>query len=148
MSNIYLETYKDIILSIKRGKSKNFVSNAKPVFLITLIDATDRCILTSNCIYFCHEDLSKLYMQLAEKFSIAKVSPYNIPFYHLSSEPFYHLVWRDAPKGDERFHTPSAKYLREHLLYAKFDDELWDLLQNRENREYLRNSIISHFLTE
>ena len=40
------------------------------------------------------------------------------------------------------------KYLRENLLYAKFDDELWEILQDAESREYIRRNIITRFLTK
>ncbi len=41
-----------------------------------------------------------------------------------------------------------GKYLRENLLYAKLDDELWELLQDAESREYLRESIVKRYLTK
>ena len=44
--------------------------------------------------------------------------------------------------------SPSAKYLREHLLYAKLDDDLWELLQDTESREYIKQNIIRRYLTE
>ena len=44
--------------------------------------------------------------------------------------------------------TPSAKYLREHLQYAKLDDELWKLLQDADNREYFRRNIINRYLSK
>ena len=43
-------------------------------------------------------------------------------------------------------HTPSAKYLREHLQYAKLDDELWELLQDAENREYFKQNIMNRYI--
>ena len=61
---------------------------------------------------------------------------------------FYHLIWRQGLEPPVKTVTPSAKYLRENLLYAKLDDELWDLLQDAENREYLKRSIIERYLTE
>lgn len=70
------------------------------------------------------------------------------PLFHLSSSPFYHLIWKQGIEPPSMSHTPSAKYLRENLLYAKLDDELWDLLQEAENREYLKRCIIDRYLTK
>lgn len=64
----------------------------------------------------------------------------------LNTAPFYHLVWKEENRPPIKGHTPSAKYLQEHLLYAKLDDELWELLQNAEYREFIRKSIITRFL--
>lgn len=41
---------------------------------------------------------------------------------------------------------PSGKILREYLAYAKLDDDLWELLQEENNREYLKNCIIEQYL--
>ena len=70
------------------------------------------------------------------------------PYFHLCSAPFYHLIWQEGVKPPSNSATPSAKYLRENLLYAKLDDELWALLQEAESREYLKRSIIHCYLTK
>ena len=44
--------------------------------------------------------------------------------------------------------TPSAKYLRENVQYASFDNALWDLLQDEETRNYFREVIINHFFNQ
>ena len=70
------------------------------------------------------------------------------PFYHLASSPFYHLIWKRDFESPSMSSSPSAKYLRENLLYAKLDDELWELLQDAENRDYIKQNIISRYLTK
>lgn len=70
------------------------------------------------------------------------------PFFHLSSAPFYHLIWKQESESPKKSTTPSAKYLRENLLYAKLDDELWELLQDAESREYIKQNIIRRYLTK
>lgn len=68
--------------------------------------------------------------------------------YHLGSSEYYHLVWKTNSRPPMNTHTPSEKYLRENLMYAKFDDELWGILQDAESREYIRRNIITRFLTK
>ena len=64
----------------------------------------------------------------------------------MSSEPFYDLIWQEPP-NEKLLKHPSGKLLKEHLSFAKLDDELWELLQIPENREYLRNCIINQYLS-
>lgn len=73
-----------------------------------------------------------------------KPTPMWKPFFYLSSEPFYALVWRENPPYNLLKH-PSAKLLKEYLDYAKLDDELWKLLQDESNRAYLRECIIKNY---
>jgi hypothetical protein len=37
-------------------------------------------------------------------------------------------------------------YLKENLLYAKLDDDLWNLLQSSKNREYIKERIKERYL--
>lgn len=69
------------------------------------------------------------------------------PYFHLGSSDFYHLIWKDKSIPAPSSNTPSAKYLRENLLYAKLDEELWELLQNSENRETIRKNIINRYFS-
>ena len=66
------------------------------------------------------------------------------PFFYLSSEPFYSLVWRESPPN-KLLKSLSARLLKEYLDYAKLDDELWELLKDESNRLYLRDSIIKNY---
>ena len=43
-------------------------------------------------------------------------------------------------------HTPSAKLIRENIEYAFLDNALYDLLQERQMREYFQTLIINNFL--
>ena len=90
------------------------------------------------------DSYNRLMLQYGEPNKI----PLVVPYYHLSSTQFYHLVWQKENRPPIKGHTPSAKYLRENLLYAKLDDELWELLQDAESREYLRESIVKRYLTK
>lgn len=77
-----------------------------------------------------------------------EVSFFVRPFFHLSSASFYRLIWKQGVEQSNKASTPSAKYLRENLLYAKLDDELWELLQDAENRDYIKQNIIRRYLTK
>ena len=53
----------------------------------------------------------------------------------MKKEPFYTL------NGLTNKKTPSNKYIIENIKYAQFDDDLWILLQVKENREKIKTII-------
>ena len=68
------------------------------------------------------------------------------PFFHSKSEQYYTIKWKSGVAINKASHTPSAKYLRENVEFAALDDELWNLLQDAEIRNELRESIVNRFL--
>lgn len=141
-----LEIYKHQLTSLKRGRTSFGLSKAKPLFLITLIDFIPVC--KENQIIFGTNLFSEMYDTNRLIYASECRTPYEVPFFHLHSEPFYSLEWFDASITSKISHTPSGKFLRENLRYAKLDDELWELLQDPENREYLKQAIIDQYLKD
>lgn len=144
--NYNLEIYRLMLTSVKRGRAKVGYSKAKPLFLISLIDFVPFC--RGNQIPFDSTAFAGFYKNIKDFFAKDCATPFEVPFYHLHSEPFYKLVWKCPSIAPNIKHTPSAKFLREHLLYAKLDDEPWELLQEPSNREYLKNAIINQYLKD
>lgn len=144
--NLKLTYYKSIILSMGRGQKKGHPSNAKPLFFLALISLLEDGTIISNTIAYDITIMSR-YTEICQKFEPEQtITPLYKPFYHLSSENFYFIKWRynSVPKDASR--TPSAKYLRENVEYATLDDELWQLLQNEEARNEIKEAIISYFI--
>ena len=143
----YLAIYTDMLLSLQLGNYKGIVSLSKPLYVLAIIDSIEA--IESNRIYIdnlvIEQQFKKLYQRFQDGFAYTRAA-YIAPFFHLASSEFYHLIWKDKVKPPSMSSTPSAKYLREHLQYAKLDDELWELLQDDNNREYFRRNIINRYL--
>ena len=137
-----------MILSIRRRNGVNGKSNAKPIFLLSIFENISLMRLKQNVIMWNDEHLIYSYDGLHRYYDENGHVPFIVPYYHLCSSEFYHLCWIKECRPPIKGHTHSAKYLRENLLYAKLDDELWDLLQEAENREYLKRCIIERYLTK
>ena len=142
-TDLKLDMYREMCQSITRGNYRGVFCNAKPLFILSVIDFAS--FYDANQILFFDSTLNKLYSHYCTTLGNNLKTPLILPYYHLDSEPFYHLVWKGEIKPKTRSHTPSAKFLRTHLEYAKFDDELWDILQSKENRAYLKKSIVDYF---
>lgn len=142
--NYVLDMYRQMFDRVKRGYNKGAFCNAKPILLISLIDHV--VFIKENKFRWGNRLLEDIYKTNFSDLDTAKLTPLWKPFYYMSSEPFYSLVWEQEPDAKE-LARPSGKTLRTYLSYSKFDDELWELLQNAENRDYLRKSIIKTYFS-
>lgn len=145
-----LQMYIDQLLSIKNGSKNGKSSLSKPLYLLSIIYCIEQNKLTSNEIHpdddSIRSQFKQLYKQYRKEFDYRGDSTYYKPLFHLSTSPFYHLIWRDGVTPPNNNTSPSAKFLRDHLLYAKLDDKLWELLQDAESRELIKRSIIQKYL--
>lgn len=145
MKNFVLDMYRQMFLSLKRGRSScGSKSNAKPIFLISIIETIpllrDNLFVVSN---FYLLDFYKTNCMIYDN----KITPIILPYYHMHTEPFYEICWKEEIQIPEIKHSPSIKYLSKFIDGVKLDDQLWILLQDKENREYLKDSIITHYFS-
>ena len=152
MKNALLSIYAEMMLSIHTGSINGKAALSKPLYITAIIEAIEWDALTENEIMISNEFIRKRFGQLYEQVNGNRkgyeVSFFVRPFFHLSSASFYHLIWKQGVEQPKKSTTPSVKYLRENLLYAKLDDELWELLQDAESREYIKKNIIKRYLTK
>ena len=138
--------YTNLILSTGRAYNKGVPSNAKPLLFIAIIDGISCGDIMGNKLHF-EETLLSLYTSTCKKLEPwREAAKFYKPFFHMKSEPYYFIKWKDGVKYMNASHTPSAKFLRENVEYACLDDELWELLQDPETRNELREAIIQHFI--
>ena len=145
MNTFVLDMYRQMFASLRRGNIKGVYSNTKPIFLISIIDYITH-LKNPNHFIWGDKNFEDIYISNFKIYDSSVPTPLWKPFYYMSSEPFYDLIWQEPP-NDKLLRRPSGKLLKGHLSFAKLDDELWDLLQAQENREYLRNCIINQYLS-
>lgn len=136
--NLVLDYYKTLLLSVHTHTVHGKKKVAKPLFLISLLEMINHGLILSNKIKYT-TDLEQYYNSLFEKYSIP-LSPLKYPFYHLTSDGFYHI------KGNLPSKSPTPKQLKDHIAYAYFDEELWNLLQDKAVRAELTEALIDHFI--
>lgn len=141
MNTFQREIYSDMILSIKCGSYKGIKIKAKPILLLSIIKLIENGLVVNNRFFFDKESDS-CYNDIFKSFDL-KVTPFFKPFYYLQFDGFWHLLWKKDKGPIDR---PSDKYIRESILYAYLDNALWDLLQEKETREYFRTIIENHYL--
>ena len=68
------------------------------------------------------------------------------PFFHLKNDEFFYLKFKTHDIVLKK--TVSSKFIRDNIEYGLFDNALWDLLQDTENRNYYKELIIEKFLKQ
>ena len=135
-----------MLLSIKRGSHNGCKSIAKPIFLISLIDVLP--FMQKNLFEVNNPKLIEVYKVNMMQYGQNSKTPMSLPYFHLHSETFYNIIWKDPERTIKLAHSPSSKVLSEYTSGANLDEELWELLQDEGNRVYLRKCIIETFLTK
>ena len=140
--------YTERIMSLRQAKIRGEVIVAKPVLMLALIDGLDSGVFTNNR-FVLNEWLEEHYMKLMFQYTCQsqfnKPTEINNPFWHLSTDGFWHLRLKTKEVMNT---TPSKAWLKENVDCAFFDDGLWVLLQNKEWRSRLRDFIVEHKLVE
>lgn len=122
---------------------------AKPILLLAVIQSLDDRVIvenkfpwgkgseTFNRFKTIYENLYKGYLPSEYQTPIFK------PFFHLKSEGFWHLKLSNLvayPKAS------SVGFLNRNIEYAFLDDNLWEVLQDPGNRNYLREIVVLNYL--
>jgi len=119
----------------------------KPLLLLAVMDLFAQGTITSNLI--------ELTPDLGELFTLywARVMPPDrhgniaLPFFHLRSDGFWHLVPRPGKEAvlAAARQIRSVHQLRDTVLGARLDDELYTLLRIEESRNVLRTVLIETY---
>ncbi|GAB6975945.1 MAG: hypothetical protein ACFNYJ_08240 [Segatella oris] len=142
-----LSYYRNELLTTNRGNCKGKISNAKPFLLLALFDLIENGLITENKLFLDSDVLKDKYQCKAKSFERnSTITPFHKPFFHLNSEPYYHIIWKGNSHPNGASKTPSVKYLREHVAYATLDEALWELLQDEGARNEIKGAIIDYFI--
>ena len=146
MCNIELSYYKNLLLSIHRGWAKGRFSNAKPLYFLAITEGISNGIILEDRLFY-DKSLEALYLDTCNLYEPGlKVAPFYKPYYHSNREEYYNILWKGGSLPFHTWHTPSAKFLRDHVEYAYLDNKLWYILQDSEIREDFKQSVIKRYL--
>lgn len=140
MGSFSLSIYSDLLTSLHCSVCKTGAIFAKPITLLAIMEYIDEG-LSENRIDF--DGLYSYYRLVSERYN--NKTPFQYPYFFLSNEEFYHLKWKGV-KIKKR--APSAKFIRDNIEYAYLDNVLWDLLQDVETRNYLKEKIINAYFNK
>ncbi|OJV87023.1 MAG: hypothetical protein BGO39_33195 [Chloroflexi bacterium 54-19] len=150
------EYYVDRFKKLKRDRTHThwnevtlFGAPYKPVLLLCVFDLVEEGLISSNLI--------ELTLDLAELFNLycsrvlAPCTKANLamPYYHLKSEGFWHLLPRPGMEEAVRVSGGNSgiSKLQNVLLGASLDEELYTFISLKEARDKLRKILIETYFS-
>ncbi len=120
----------------------------KPLLLLCVLDLLDSGEISSNLVEIT-DDLTELFGRYWERvLPFGRPGNLTLPFFHLQGDGCWRLLPRheNARIGSQ---ITSLTRLREEVIGARLDEELFDLMRSEENRDRLRSVLIeTYFSTE
>lgn len=138
--------YTQLIMKINQAVVHGQKILAKPALLITILDAISNHDIQHNE-FILNKWLEDKYNRVLSRYinTNTRLTGIEKPFWHLQSDNFWHLE-HTVPTNLRRDYSPTKRWLIEHVKYAYFDNDLWQMLQDEVWRNKLRNFIIEHKL--
>jgi putative restriction endonuclease len=129
---------------------KNGGAPHKPILLLSVISLFEKGLFTNNQIYVLPELVASFKSNWAKLVVTNHFSIFALPFYHLSSEPFWKLV---ANAGCEKWIESKSSMrsfgnLTTAVKYALIDIELSNLLLTSENRNILKMALLDKYFPD
>jgi putative restriction endonuclease len=118
----------------------------KPILLLCVLDLFDSGEVSSNLIQIT-EDLTELFGRYWERIlPFGRPGNLALPFFHLRSDGFWHLLPKheDVGLGSQ---ITSLVRLREEVIGACLDDDLYDLILSKVHRDRLRSVLIETYFS-
>ena len=118
----------------------------KPILLLCVLDLFDSGEISSNLV-----EISDDLVDLFDNYW-GRVLPFNrpgnlaLPFFHLRGDGFWHLLPRYG-RSSFGSQITSLTRLREKVVGARMDEELYGLIESMENRERLRSVLIEAYFS-
>ncbi len=143
-----VEQWVDRFAKLRKGNRYGVIRPHKPVLLLAVIDLIDEGTITSPRIQLTPELVEAFRDNWSAAFPDEKPGLPQLPFFHLRGDRFWKLI---AAPGEERTlaaidRAPSIRRLREIVVGAELDQDLWELLQQPKPRSELRRAIFAaHF---
>lgn len=140
----YLHYFK----KLNRGYSKGLGrAPHKPILLLSVIQLVKNGSITSNKIFITADLILAFKRNWKQLVDTNHIPNFALPFFHLKSEPFWHLVSKGGKKLTltKSKSIKSFKYLKENIAYAEIDRELYILLQNPISQSSLEQFFLDHY---
>lgn len=128
-------------------ETTNYRAPHKPLLLLSVMDLFEQGEVRSNLIEL-SPDLGESFARYWENiFPFERTGNLVLPFFHLRSEGFWHLLSKPGKEDALRSASQirSLSQLQNHALGARLDEDLYQLLQTRECRDRLRRALIASY---
>jgi len=127
------------------GEETNKGAPHKAFLLLAIMDLIAQGKITTNFIKLDENLIDRFDLYWSKVMDLDKTGNIALPYYHMQSADFWHLI--AIPDKEQSLKSPirSVTRMRESVLGATFDDDLYTLLINPRTRDALRRVLIQEY---
>jgi len=148
-----IENYAERFARLRTNRNRKVWSGVtahqaphKPLLLLCVLDLFDSGAVSSNLVEI-SDDLTELFGRYWERvLPFGRPGNLALPFFHLQGDGF----WRLLPRHENArisSQITSLTRLRDEVIGARLDEELYDLMWSKGNRDQLRGVLIEKYFS-
>lgn len=142
----HLKNYLSKFSKLKQGITQYGKAPHKPIFLLAVIDEIENGNITENKVFITPEFVATF----KDNFSLLVTAPYKSdfiqPFYYLQSEQFWHIQTHSGEALTSFIR--SFTRLNEAVAYGYFEEDLFMLLSNTQDRNILKTALLNTYFPD
>ena len=144
-TNELVQKYTRQLQSLNRASNKTLgKAPHKPVLLLSIIQLIHKGEIQSNRIYITGELVIAFKSNWNKLVTTNHIPNFSLPFFHLSPEPFWRLVYING-LFDKNEKISSLGKLKNRIAFAEIDKDLFELLLNPITRAELENVLLNTY---
>lgn len=144
-TNELVQKYKKQFQSLNRATNKDLgKAPHKPILLLSIIQLIHKGEIQVNKVFITGELVIAFKSNWSRLVETNHTPNFSLPFFHLSSEPFWRLVYING-LSDKKEKISSLGKLKSKIAFAEIDKDLFELLLNPITRTELENTILDSY---
>ncbi|WP_129677564.1 hypothetical protein [Candidatus Chloroploca sp. Khr17] len=150
--NTMLDKYKFAFANLNVNRSSAwwdaktcYAAPHKPLMLFSVMDLMAQKILKDNLVQLNKYLTETFHRYWRNTTSVKKKTNVTLPFYHLRSDNFWHLIATPGNERALRIPIHSIGNMREFVLGASLDQDLFELMSHPQPRHELRMVLLETY---
>lgn len=142
----YVDTFRNLSTGVQNGKKLPH----KAVLLLSILNLVDNGAITENIIHLDKTIANSFASTWGDYLHNNKIPSVWVPFWYMKSEPFWHFKALEDENILQNLLCfaghPSVGQMRSVIKYAYVDEELFSLMQDRNESSKLKEALIETYL--
>jgi putative restriction endonuclease len=137
-------TYIQYFTKLNRATNNGIKAPHKPILLLSILQLIRKGEITSNRIFITPELVLAFKSNWNTLVTTNNICTFALPFFHLKSEPFWHLTYLRSGAGALKS-ISTLKSLNDNIAFAEIDQPLFLLLADVVTNTMLENILLEFY---
>jgi putative restriction endonuclease len=137
-------TYIKYLTKLNRATKNGIKTPHKPILLLSILQLIRKGEITTNRIFITPELVLAFKSNWNALVTSNNICTFALPFYHLKSEPFWHLTYLRSGAGALKS-ISTLKSLNDNIAFAEIDQLLFHLMTDAFTNTLLENILVENY---